>query len=170
MNMPRTVRPAAWPRHPRNNLGAPGAPMLLTEISLKRPVTVCMFFACLMLIGIMGGRQLPLEFLPDIEFPVLVVNVPYRNSTPEEVERRITRPVEEALATLPGIERMESASGDDGAEVEIRFKIGEDMAVKGVEARDKLDAIRASLPADVERVNVFKFAGGDIPVLRYRLS
>lgn len=144
--------------------------MKLTEISLKRPVTVCMFFACLMLIGIMGGRQLPLEFLPDIEFPVLVVNVPYRNSTPEEVERRITRPVEEALATLSGIERMESTSRDDGSEVEIRFKIGEDMAIKGVEARDKLDAIRASLPADVERVNVFKFAGGDIPVLRYRLS
>jgi hydrophobic/amphiphilic exporter-1 (mainly G- bacteria), HAE1 family len=144
--------------------------MKLTEISLNRPVTVCMFFACLMLIGIMGGRQLPLEFLPDIEFPVLVVNVPYRNSTPEEVERRITRPIEEALATLPGIERMESTSRDDGVQVEIRFKIGEDMAVKGVEARDKLDAIRATLPADIERVNVFKFAGGDIPVLRYRLS
>jgi HAE1 family hydrophobic/amphiphilic exporter-1 len=144
--------------------------MKLTEISLNRPVTVCMFFACLMLIGIMGGRQLPLEFLPDIEFPVLVVNVPYRNSTPEEVERRLTRPIEEALATLSGIEKMESTSRDDGAEIEIRFKIGEDMAIKGVEARDKLDAIRASLPSDVERINVFKFAGGDIPILRYRLS
>src|SRR5687767_15957721 len=129
--------------------------MWLTKVSLQRPVTVVMFFTCLTIIGVIGASRLPLEFLPDIEFPGLFVNVPYRNSTPEEVERRITRPVEEALATLPGIERMESTSRDDGAEVEIRFKIGEDMAVKGVEARDKLDAIRASLPADVERVNVF---------------
>jgi len=144
--------------------------MKLTEISLQRPVTVCMFFVCLTLIGIMGGRQLPLEFLPDIEFPGLFVQIPYRNSTPEEVERRITRPVEEALATLSGIENMESTSRDDGAEIEIRFKIGEDMAVKGVEARDKLDAIRASLPADVERLNVFKFASNDIPMLQFRIA
>src|SRR5688572_18651187 len=144
--------------------------MKLTEISLQRPVTVCMAFACLTLIGIMGGRQLPLEFLPDIEFPGLNVSIPYRNSTPEEVERRITRPVEEALATLSGIERMESTSRDDGADIQLQFKVGEDMVVKGVEARDKLDAIRASLPADVERVNVFKYAANNIPMLRYRLS
>jgi hydrophobic/amphiphilic exporter-1 (mainly G- bacteria), HAE1 family len=144
--------------------------MKLTEISLKRPVTVCMFFACLTLIGLMGARQLPLEFLPDIEFPGLFVQIPYRNSTPEEVERRITRPVEEALATLSGIERMRSTSRDNGAEIEIRFKIGEDMAVKGVEARDKLDAIRAGLPADIERMNVFKFAATDIPMLQFRIA
>jgi HAE1 family hydrophobic/amphiphilic exporter-1 len=129
-----------------------------------------MFFVCLTLIGVMGGRQLPLEFLPDIEFPGLFVQIPYRNSTPEEVERRITRPVEEALATLSGIENMESTSRDDGAEIQIRFRIGEDMAVKGVEARDKLDAIRASLPADVERLNVFKFASNDIPMLQFRIA
>ena len=108
--------------------------------------------------------------MPDIEFPGLFIQVPYRNSTPEEVERRITRPVEEALATLSGIEQMQSTSRDDGAEIEIRFKIGEDMAVKGVEARDKLDAIRANLPADVERVNVFKFASNDIPMLQFRIA
>ena len=144
--------------------------MKLTEISLQRPVTVCMVFACLTLIGVMGARQLPLEFLPDIEFPGLFVQIPYRNSTPEEVERRITRPVEEALATLSGIEGMNSTSRDDGAEIQIRFKIGEDMAVKGVEARDKLDAIRASLPADIERLNVFKFAATDIPMLQFRIA
>ena len=144
--------------------------MKLTEISLARPVTVCMFFACLTLIGVMGARQLPLEFLPDIEFPGLFVQVPYRNSTPEEVERRITRPVEEALATLSGIEEMESTSRDDGAEIQIRFKIGEDMAVKGVEARDKIDAIRAGLPQDIERINVFKFAASDIPMQRFRIA
>ncbi|HUP90984.1 MAG TPA: efflux RND transporter permease subunit [Solimonas sp.] len=144
--------------------------MKLTEISLKRPVTVFMFFACVILVGLMGTSRLPLEFLPDIEFPGLQVIIPYRNSTPEEVERRITRPVEEALATLSGIERTESTSRDDGAEIQINFKIGEDMAVKGVEARDKIDAIRASLPADVERIQVQKFAAGDIPMLRFRLS
>ncbi|HUS23916.1 MAG TPA: efflux RND transporter permease subunit, partial [Candidatus Binatia bacterium] len=144
--------------------------MNITEISLKRPVTVCMFFLCVTLIGLMGGARLRLELFPDIEFPGLNINVPYRNSTPEEVERRITRPIEEALATLSGIEHMSSTSRDSGADIEIRFKIGEDMAVKGVEARDKIDAIRAQLPADLERIQVQKFAAGSIPILTLRVS
>jgi hydrophobic/amphiphilic exporter-1 (mainly G- bacteria), HAE1 family len=144
--------------------------MNLTEISLKRPVTVFMFFLCVTLIGLIGGQRLRLELFPDIEFPGLNVNIPYRNSTPEEVERRITRPVEEALATLSGIEHMRSTSRDDGVEVEVQFRIGEDMAVKGVEARDKLDAIRATLPADIERVNVFKFTNSNFPVVKFRIS
>jgi HAE1 family hydrophobic/amphiphilic exporter-1 len=142
----------------------------ITEISLKRPVTVVMFFACLSIIGVMGGSRLPLEFLPDIEFPGLVVFVPYRNSTPEDVERRITRPVEEALATLSGVERMNSESSDEGANVFLQFKVGQDMAIKGIEARDKVDAIRATLPADVERIQVQKFSASDIPMLQLRIS
>ncbi|MBI3171571.1 MAG: efflux RND transporter permease subunit [Hydrocarboniphaga effusa] len=144
--------------------------MNITEISLKRPVTVVMFFACLSVIGVMGGSRLPLEFLPDIEFPGLVVFVPYRNSTPEEVERRITRPVEEALATLSGVENMNSESRDDGSQVFLKFKTGEDMAIKGIEARDKVDAIRAALPADIERIQVQKFSASSIPMLQLRIS
>src|SRR5687768_1902297 len=129
-----------------------------------------MFFACLSVVGIMSANRLPLEFLPDIEFPGLVVFVPYRNSTPEEVERRITRPVEEALATLSGVERMNSESRDDGANVFLQFKTGQDMAIKGIEARDKIDAIRATLPADIERIQVQKFSASNIPMLQLRIS
>jgi HAE1 family hydrophobic/amphiphilic exporter-1 len=144
--------------------------MKITEISLKRPVTVAMFFICVAVIGIIGGNRLPLELLPDIQFPGLVVNIPYRNSTPEEVERHITRPVEEALATISGIERMNSDSRDDGTQIELRFKLDQDMAVKGVEARDKTDAIRATLPQDIERIQIQRFAAGDQPVLVLRIS
>ena len=144
--------------------------MNLTEISLKRPVTIFMFFTCVTLVGVIGVQRLKLEMFPDIEIPGLDVNVPYRNSTPEEVERHITRPVEEALATLSGIEHIESTSRDDGADIQIQFKIGEDMAVKGVEARDKIDAIRATLPADIERINVAKFTQGNFPIQKFRIS
>ncbi|WP_374679623.1 efflux RND transporter permease subunit, partial [Hydrocarboniphaga effusa] len=144
--------------------------MNLTALSLKRPVTVAMFFVCMTLIGLIAGQRLPLESLPDIEFPFMVVNVPYRNSTPEEVERRITRPVEEAIATLPGLKRIESKSRDDGVEIELQLDWGADLAVKGVEARDKIDSIRDKLPDDVQRVQVFKFSGSDQPMLQLRIS
>ncbi|TXH05594.1 MAG: efflux RND transporter permease subunit [Nevskiaceae bacterium] len=144
--------------------------MKLTEISLKRPVTVAMFFVCVAVIGLIGGERLPLELLPDIQFPGLVVNVPYRNSTPEEVERRITRPVEEVLATIPGIQRINSESRDDGTQIELRFGFDSDMAVRGVEVRDKIDSIRANLPLDIERIQIQRFSANDQPVLVLRIS
>jgi hydrophobic/amphiphilic exporter-1 (mainly G- bacteria), HAE1 family len=142
----------------------------LTALSLRRPVTVAMFFVCMTVIGLLGGNRLPLEFLPDIEFPGIFIQIPYRNSTPEEVERRITRPVEEALATLPGIQRMNSESSDAGAGIFILFDWGEDLAIKGVEARDKIDAVRDALPQDIERIQIQKFEAGSIPVLTLRVS
>ncbi|HEY0974703.1 MAG TPA: efflux RND transporter permease subunit [Solimonas sp.] len=144
--------------------------MKLTEIALARPVTTAMFFVCMTVIGLISSQRLPLESLPDIEFPFLVVNVPYRNSTPEEVERRITRPIEEALATMPGIKRMESESRDDGANIQIEFEWGTELAAAGAEVRDKVDAIRGSLPAELERITVLKFSGSDQPMLVYRIS
>ncbi|MES0874806.1 efflux RND transporter permease subunit [Sinimarinibacterium thermocellulolyticum] len=143
---------------------------MLTELSLRRPVTVVMFFVCMSVIGTIGGQRLPLEFLPDIEFPGIFVQIPYRNSTPEEVERRITRPVEEALATLSGIQRMNSESSDSGAGIFILFDWGQDLAIKGVEARDRIEAIADELPRDIERVQIQKFEAGSIPVLMLRVS
>ncbi|HEX4895743.1 MAG TPA: efflux RND transporter permease subunit [Solimonas sp.] len=144
--------------------------MFLTRLSLARPITSVMFFVCVTVIGLISAQRLPLESLPDVEFPFLVVNVPYRNSTPEEVERRITRPVEEALATLPGIKKMSSESGDGGANIELQFEWGSELAAKGAEVRDKIDGIRGSLPAEVERVTVLKFSGSDQPMLVFRIS
>ena len=144
--------------------------MSLTEFSLKRPVTVAMVFVCLGVIGAMSSRLLPLEYLPDIEFPGIWVELPYRNSTPQEVERRIVRPVEEALSTLTDVERMYSESRDNGGGVFVQFGWGADLRVKGVEARDKLDAIRDTLPEELQRIQVFKFNANDQPVLVLRVS
>lgn len=144
--------------------------MMLTAIALRRPVAVAMFFVSSLVLGLVATQRLPLESLPDIDFPIVLVNVPYRNSTPEDVERRITRPVEEALATMPGIKRMRSESSDSGTEIFLQFGWDENLAVKGVEARDKIDAVRNDLPSDLQRVQVFKFSGSDQPMLVLRLS
>ena len=144
--------------------------MTLAEVSLKRPVTAVMFFISLTVIGLLAAFRLPLEFLPDIEAPFLFVNIPYPGSTPAEIERTITRPVEEVLATLPGVQNMNSRSRADGAEIFMEFKWGQNVANKAVEARDKIDAIRADLPDDLQRYFVLKFATSDQPVMQLRIS
>lgn len=144
--------------------------MTLAELSLKRPVTAIMFFVSMTVIGLLAAFRLPLEYMPDIEAPFLFVQIPYPGSTPAEIERTITRPVEEALATIPGIQVMNSRSRADSTEIFMEFKWGQNVATKAVEARDKLDAIRADLPDDLQRYFVLKFSTSDQPVLQLRIS
>ena len=141
-----------------------------TEIALSRPVTTVVIFVALSLIGLLASRLLPLEKFPDIEFPGIFVQVPYNGSSPEEVERLITRPMEEALATLSGVETMFSSSDENQAQVFLQFGWDQSMGAKGIEARAKVDSIRHLLPSDVRRVLVFTGSLGDQPVLQLRIS
>ena len=141
-----------------------------TEAAIRRPVTTVVVFVALSLVGLIASRLLPLEKFPDIEFPGIFIQIPYAGSTPEEVERLITRPVEEALATLSGVERMVSNSSENQAEIFLQFSWDESMGAKGIEARAKVDGIRHQLPDDVRRVFVFTGSLGDQPVLQLRIS
>ncbi|HEX6928681.1 MAG TPA: efflux RND transporter permease subunit, partial [Gammaproteobacteria bacterium] len=144
--------------------------MKLTDISLRRPITVIMLFVSLAAFGIISARLLPLEQLPEIQFPGAFIQVPYQGSSPEEVERLITRPIEEALATMSGIQEMRSTSNRDGAQIQVFFGWDADAAVKGMEVMDKIDSIRHTLPDDVDRVFVFRGSTSDQPILVLRLS
>ncbi len=141
-----------------------------TEAALKRPVTTIVVFVALAMVGLIASRLLPLEKFPDIEFPGIYVQIPYEGSTPEEVERLITRPVEEALATLSGLQRMRSFSDENQTQIQLEFDWDESMPAKGIEARAKIDAIRNTLPEDVRRVFVFTGSLADQPVLQLRIS
>ncbi len=141
-----------------------------TEIALRRPVTTTVVFVALALVGLIASRLLPLEKWPDIEFPGIFIEIPYEGSTPEEVERLITRPIEEALATLSGVERMSSSSGENMSQVFLQFGWDENMGSKGIEARAKVDGIRHELPADVRRIFIYTGSLGEQPVLELRIS
>ncbi len=145
--------------------------MTLAELSLRRPVTAVMFYVSLVVIGLIAAMRLPLEQFPDVNFPFVYVDLPYPGSTPQEVERTITRPVEETLATLPAIAQMGSFSRPDGAGVFMQFSDWDrDIEITASEARDRIDAIRAELPSDFQRYFVLKFSPSDQPMIRVRFA
>jgi HAE1 family hydrophobic/amphiphilic exporter-1 len=141
-----------------------------TEIAMRRPITTVVIFVACMLVGLIASRLLPLEKFPDIEFPGMFILIPYEGSTPEEVERLITRPVEEALATLSGVERMYSTSSENQSQVFLQFGWDQSMGAKGIDARAKVDAIRHELPEDIRRILVFTGSLSDQPILQLRIS
>ena len=93
--------------------------MNMTQLAIKRPVTTSMFFIAILLFGMAASRMLPLEMFPGIDIPQIVVNVPYKGSSPAEVERDITKVLEESLATMSGIEEVRSDSSQDGAFIQL---------------------------------------------------
>jgi HAE1 family hydrophobic/amphiphilic exporter-1 len=129
-----------------------------------------MFYVALAAVGLIASRLLPLEYFPDIEFPGIFIEIPYQGSSPEEVERRITRPIEEALATLSGVERMESSSRENQSQIRLFFSWDEEVSTKGIDARVKIDSIRNELPADLQRILVFTGSTSDQPILVLRIS
>ncbi|MCU0639235.1 MAG: efflux RND transporter permease subunit [Candidatus Krumholzibacteria bacterium] len=144
--------------------------MNITEFSLKRPVTIMMIFVCFVVIGIISSMLLPKEYFPELDAPFIFVDIPYPGSTPEEIEKQITRPAEEVLATISGVERMSSNSYEGGAWVRLNFAWGVDTDLKALEAREKLDGIRHLFPDDLEKFFIRKFSTSDMQMLSMRIS
>ena len=151
-----------------DKFGAAGAS--LAAFAMRRPVTIGMLFLSMLLFGILASQLLPLEKFPSIDIPEIAIRIHYENATPAEIEKMITRPVEEVLATMSGIKRLRSKSTEDAAEIQLQFSWDENLKAKGIEAREKIDAIRNDLPTDVERILVYQFNTSDLPIFQLRVS
>jgi hydrophobic/amphiphilic exporter-1 (mainly G- bacteria), HAE1 family len=129
-----------------------------------------MFFVCFIVLGVISAKLLPMEFFPDLDAPFIFIDIPYYGSTPEEIERQITQPAEEVVATISGIKRMESNSHSGGAWIRIDFDWGVDTDVKALEAKEKLEGIRHLFPDDLERFFIRKWSTADMEILTLRIS
>jgi HAE1 family hydrophobic/amphiphilic exporter-1 len=144
--------------------------MNLPRLAVHRPVTTFMLLVSLIVLGSISASRLPLAFLPTLDIPFVGVRVPYPNSNPTQVEKTIARPLEEAFATLPDVKKMRSFSNADACEVFMEFQWGLELDVIRMLVREKLDQARASLPADIEDIQVFSFNTNDIPIIQGRVS
>jgi HAE1 family hydrophobic/amphiphilic exporter-1 len=142
----------------------------LTVLAIKKPVTTLMLCLTMLMMGIAASQLLPLEKWPGIDIPEMMISAPYQASTPAEVERLVTKPLEEALATMGGIQRLSSTSTENGAEIGIEVEWESSLTGKAIEAREKIDAIRHLLPEDLQRVFVYQFSTADMPILTLRIS
>jgi HAE1 family hydrophobic/amphiphilic exporter-1 len=144
--------------------------MWLTRLAVSRPITVTMALVSLLVIGAISLSRLPLSFLPQAEFPFIGVQIPYANGVPEQVERDITRPIEEVLATLGGVQEIFSQSDADGSFVGVTFAWGREVDILRMEVKEKIDQIRPELPEDVRDIFLMTFNTNDIPVVEGRIS
>ena len=144
--------------------------MNLPEFSIRKPVTVIVAMLIFITIGVISILKLPLEMMPDTSFPGLMVQVPYPSSSPEEVERTITRPIEDILSTVNNLDSISSTSSESSARIHMQFTGGTNMDLASMQIRDKLDQIRGNLPDDIENIRIRRFSMNDRPVINFSLA
>ncbi len=144
--------------------------MFLADLSVKRPVLISMFIGAIILFGIIAFLSLPLNFLPNIEFPFVVIQTVYPGANPEQIETQITKKIEDSISTISGINYVNSYSLDSASVIIIRFELSKDQDVAYQDVKSKVDAILNDMPDDAETPIVDKFDIQAIPVVDIILS
>ncbi|RPH55325.1 efflux RND transporter permease subunit, partial [bacterium] len=139
--------------------------MSLAQGSVKRPITTAMFFLIVILLGGIAFSRLPVDLMPELTYPTLTVRTNYPNVGPQEVEDLITRPIEEAVAAIAGVEEITSSSSEGESSVRISFTWGTDLDAAADEVRSRIDRVRGQLPEEAETPSVFKFDLASFPII-----
>ncbi|MCK5014188.1 MAG: efflux RND transporter permease subunit, partial [Candidatus Omnitrophica bacterium] len=137
---------------------------------VKRPVTTIMFVAVFVILGIVSIFNLKVEEMPRLDFPIVTITATYPGATPLEVETLVINKIEDAVAELSGIVKLRSESYDNFGYVFVEFLMSEDVNVKFIEVKDKVEAIINDLPDDVEKPVIAKFDPLMEPVMDLVLS
>ena len=140
----------------------------LIAVAVRRRVTVVMTALAVAAFGVVGYQRLPLELFPDIAYPSITVQTDFPDTAPQEVENLITRPVEEAVGVLRGLQSIHSVSRPGVSEVTLEFAWDSDMDMLSMEVREKLD--RLILPEDSDDPIVLRFDPSLDPIMRLALS
>ncbi|MFQ5751974.1 MAG: efflux RND transporter permease subunit, partial [bacterium] len=144
--------------------------MNISDFSVKKPITMLMAILSVIVLGALALQRLPLTFLPDISSSTLRIQVPYASSSPQEVERLITRPIEEIMGTVSNLDKISSTSSANNSNIRLEFLDGTDMGLASVEVRDRLDRVRPQLPDDVERIQIRRWQTTDMPIIQFSLA
>ena len=139
--------------------------MNIAEGSVHRPVLTAVIFLVVIILGIVSFSRLSIDLMPEITFPTISVVTNYGNVGPQEMEESITRPIEEALAAVQGVEEITSSSTEGQSQVRVSFTWGTDLDVAANDIRDRIDRVLGRLPEDVTRPMIRKFDLSAFPIM-----
>ncbi len=135
--------------------------MMLTDLSVKRPVFASVISILLIALGLVSFEKLPLREYPNIDPPIVSVETNYRGASAAVVESRITQLVEDRISGVEGIRNINSSSSDGRSSVVLEFDVGRDIEAAANDVRDRISGLLNNLPEEAEPPEVQKANGGD---------
>src|SRR5438093_1798835 len=120
--------------------------MWLTRLAVERPIVTVTVVAALVLFGWYGYRRMPAELNPRINLPIVTITTVYPGASPEQVEDRVTRPIEDAVASIARLDYVESTSLESISTITVRLREGTNANEGAAEVRTRVEAARRQLP------------------------
>lgn len=147
--------------------------MFITDFSVRKPVTALMMILIIVVLGLVSFSRLPVDLLPDLEFPMAAVMTEYEGVGPEEIESSVTRLIESSVNRVDGVKNIYSISSRGVSMVQVEFDWGKDMDLACQDIREKIDELGTGyfgLPEDSARPVIIKYNPSDMPLLFLSLS
>lgn len=142
----------------------------LVRFSIRHPVPTVVLYLILAVVGYVSLTRLPLDLYPAMEFPIAVVATSYEGAGPQEVESLVSKPVEEAMGTVPGVVEISSSNSEGQSVVVVEFDYGTDMDQATLSMRERVDQVKGYLPDGSDAPAVFKIDPTALPVLTIGLT
>ena len=144
--------------------------MNISEISIKRPITVIMFMLIIIVIGVVSFTRIPLDLFPKFDIPVAVVMTNYSGVGPQEVETYVTEVIESGVATVNNMNSIQSETSEGSSVVIVQFNDGTDMDFAALQLREKVDMVKGFLPDDADNPMVIKIDPNMLPIAQIGIS
>jgi len=144
--------------------------MFLSNTAIKKPVMTTMFILVFILFGVMAYFGIPIDMFPEVNIPYISINTVYPGSGPKEIETQITDKIEEKIATISGIDMIESYSMQNLSMIIVKFEMSKDPDIANQEIKDKVNTVLSMLPDDAEQPTIEKFEMGAYPIMELILT
>ncbi len=144
--------------------------MWLADTSIKRPVFATMFIMALVVLGLVSYGSIGVDLFPKVDFPIATVTTTLKGASPEIMDVDVTDRIEEAVNTINGVKTITSASQESSSRVTIEFVLERDIDLAVQDVREKVAAIRAKLPDDIDEPVIEKVDADSSPVLWLNIS
>ncbi|HEX5801879.1 MAG TPA: efflux RND transporter permease subunit [Azospira sp.] len=139
--------------------------MKISDICIRRPVFASVLSLTVMLIGLVSYTRLPVREYPKIDEPVVTVDTTYRGASAEIIESRVTKPLEDSLAGIEGVDVITSISRQENSQITVRFKLERNPDSAASDVRDRVSRVRNKLPTDVEEPVIAKVEADANPII-----
>ncbi len=144
--------------------------MALTRLALTRPLTMLMIIITMVIMGIQGFNRLQLDNFPQVDFPFVTVTTVFPGASPEDVEELVIKPIEDAVATISGIDDLNSTSSEGAGTVIIAFQEGIDGDQAAIDVERQVATVRGQLPDEAEDPTIVKADINAIPIVILTLN
>ncbi|HEX9016734.1 MAG TPA: efflux RND transporter permease subunit [Chloroflexota bacterium] len=139
--------------------------MWLSDLSIRQPVFITMLVAAVLVAGGLFYTRMALDLLPDVSLPIVVVQTAYPGADPQEVERSISKPIEDAVASINGVNNVRSSSMDSVSAVVVEFQMESDPKTAADDVRNRVNAMKSTLPPGAREPVINKVDFSDAPMM-----